>query len=191
MMLKKLMENIRGNNCLKNKHIRKMFKLDLIREESDLHQYKNLLNAMAALFYTNHQMTDVGGMFEKWRQVYANLKKQKRPKIPIIDTELANKQYKASQKQQEEAPVVVQEIEDSVRSMNSDDVADQHAKKFLDLIRKVGPHSKQILNYSYPPLLYQRGEEDEDESQEHEGECDEEEEDDNSHIMGDSDNQLP
>jgi hypothetical protein len=50
------------------------------------------------------------------------------------------------------------------------------------------------LNYSYPPLLYQRGEEDdEDESEEHEGECDEEEEDDNSHILGDSDDmvQLP
>jgi len=54
MMLKKLMENIRGNTGLKNKYIRQMFKLDLIREESDLHQYKNLLNAMAALFYTNH-----------------------------------------------------------------------------------------------------------------------------------------
>ena len=37
MMLKKLMENIRSNNGLKNKYIRKMFKLDLIREESDLH----------------------------------------------------------------------------------------------------------------------------------------------------------
>jgi hypothetical protein len=44
----------------------------------------------------------------------------------------------------------------------------------LDLVKKVGPFSKQILNYSYPPLLYQRGEEDEDESEEHEGECDEE-----------------
>ena len=101
MMLKKLMENIRSNNGLKNKHIRKMFKLDLIREESDLHQYKNLLNAMAALFYTNHQMSDIGSAFEKWRQVFANLKKQKRPKIPIIDTDLANKQYKASQKQED------------------------------------------------------------------------------------------
>ena len=37
MMLKKLMENIRSNNGLKNKYIRKIFKLDLIREESDLH----------------------------------------------------------------------------------------------------------------------------------------------------------
>ena len=33
----------------------------------------------------------------------------------------------------------------------------------LDILRKIGPHSKQILNYSFPPLLYQRGEEDEDE----------------------------
>lgn len=31
------MENIKGNAGLKNKHIRKMFKLDLIKEESDLH----------------------------------------------------------------------------------------------------------------------------------------------------------
>jgi hypothetical protein len=66
-MLKKLMENIRGNNFLKNKHIRSTFKLDKIREEDDLHDYKNLLNAMAALFYTNHQMSDVGGAFERWR----------------------------------------------------------------------------------------------------------------------------
>lgn len=114
MMLKKLMENIRGNNFLKNKHIRSTFKLDKIREEDDLHDYKNLLNAMAALFYTNHQMSDVGGAFERWRIAFQNLKKQKRPKIPIIDTELANKQYKASQKEAEEAPVVVQEIPDSV-----------------------------------------------------------------------------
>ncbi len=95
---------------------------------------------MAALFYTNHQMSDIGGAFEKWRQIYANLKKQKRPKIPIIDTDLANKQYKASQKQEEAAPVVV--IADSARSITSDDLADQYAKKFLDLVRKVGPHSK-------------------------------------------------
>ena len=62
-MLKKLMENIKGNAGLKNQHIRKMFKLDLIKEESDLHSYKNLLNAKAALFYTNHQMSDVGEAF--------------------------------------------------------------------------------------------------------------------------------
>jgi hypothetical protein len=32
-------------------------------------------------------------------------------------------------------------------------------------LRKIGPFSKQILNYSYPPLLYQRGEEEEDEEE--------------------------
>ena len=134
-------------------------------------------------------MSDIGSAFEKWRQVFANLKKQKRPKIPIIDTDLANKQYKASQKKEEAPPVM--EIADSARSITSDDLADQYAKKFLDLVKKVGPHSKQILNYSYPPLLYQRGEEDdEDESEEHEGECDEEEDDDNSHILGDSDDMV-
>lgn len=37
---------------------------------------------------------------------------------------------------------------------------------------KVGPFSKQIMNYSYPPLLYQRG----DDSEEDEGEDEEEEE---------------
>jgi hypothetical protein len=61
----------------------------------------------------------------------------------------------------------------------------------IDLLRKIGPHSKQILNYSYPPLLYQRGEEDEEGevSVEHEGECDEDEEDEeyNSHMMDDLD----
>lgn len=33
------------------------------------------------------------------------------------------------------------------------------------------------MNYSYPPLLYQRGEEDEDDESVCEGECDEDEED--------------
>ena len=77
----------------------------------------------------------------------------------------------------------------SEKSLDSDEVADRGAKKFIDILRKIGPHSKQILNYSYPPLLYQRGEEDEEESVEHEGECDEDEGDDthNSHMLGDSD----
>jgi hypothetical protein len=34
------------------------------------------------------------------------------------------------------------EIADSARSITSDDLADQYAKKFLDLVKKVGPHSK-------------------------------------------------
>lgn len=64
-------------------------------------------------------------------------------------------------------------------SINDEDAKrDKEAKKFIEALRKIGPFSKQILNYSYPPLLYQRGEEDEDdESACGEGECDEDEED--------------
>jgi len=40
-----------------------VFKLAEIREEHDLHKYKNLLNAMAALFFTNHSMSALGGCF--------------------------------------------------------------------------------------------------------------------------------
>ena len=58
-MLEKLMENIRTNQQLKNQHIRQQFKLNLIREEHDLHQYKNLLNAMAALFYSKNCVQDL------------------------------------------------------------------------------------------------------------------------------------
>lgn len=39
-------------------------------------------------------------------------------------------------------------------------------KGFLKDLMKVGPHSKQILNYSYPPLLYQRGDDSEEEMEE-------------------------
>lgn len=53
------MDNICNNQALKNPFIRAQFKLNEIREESDLHQYKNLLNAMAALFYTNHCAKDI------------------------------------------------------------------------------------------------------------------------------------
>ena len=44
-------------------------------------------------------------------------------------------------------------------------------------MRKIGPFSKQILNYSYPPLLYQRGDDEEEEETIDHGECDEDEED--------------
>ena len=55
----------------------------------------------------------------------------------------------------------------------------------MEHLKKIGPFSKQILNYSYPPLLYQRGEDEEDDSAENEGECDEDEEEEeyNSHMM--------
>ena len=48
---------------------------------------------------------------------------------------------------------------------DTDTKIDKAAKRFIDGLRKVGPHSKHILNYSYPPLLYQRGD-DEDEDDE-------------------------
>ena len=37
---------------------------------------------------------------------------------------------------------------------DTDAKIDKAAKRFIDALRKVGPHSKHILNYSYPPLLY-------------------------------------
>jgi predicted aconitase len=53
-MLHKLMGNLAGNTLLRNVNLRNKFKLDRIKQESDLQNYKNLLNAMAALFYANH-----------------------------------------------------------------------------------------------------------------------------------------
>jgi len=41
-------------------------------------------------------------------------------------------------------------------------------KAFLEDLKQIGPYSKQILNYTYPPLLYQRGD-DEDEDDDGEG----------------------
>ena len=57
---------------------------------------------------------------------------------------------------------------------NEDQMQDNFLKGFLKDLNKVGPFSKQILNYSYPPLLYQRG----DDSEEDEAVGEEEEEDD-------------
>jgi hypothetical protein len=37
---------------------------------------------------------------------------------------------------------------------NQDQKHDMYVKNFLKDLSKVGPFSKQILNYSYPPLLY-------------------------------------
>lgn len=78
--------------------------------------------------------------------------------------------------------------------LDSDTQADRRAHKFLEQLKKIGPFSKQILNYSYPPLLYQRGEDEEDGSAENEGECDEDEEEEeyNSHMMDEMEmDQLP
>jgi hypothetical protein len=70
-LLKKLMENLHGNPALQNVHVQEQFKLHGIREETDLHNYKNLLNSMAALFYTNHRMNDVTLLFYMWRDAAA------------------------------------------------------------------------------------------------------------------------
>merc|ERR1719506_3568274 len=55
---------------------------------------------------------------------------------------------------------------------DEDQLQDAYVKGFLKDLMKVGPFSKQIMNYSYPPLLYQRG----DDSEEDEGEDEEDEE---------------
>lgn len=62
-LLKKLIDNIKNNHALKNDQVRTQFKLQLIEREEDLRKYKNLLNAMAALFFTNHRMKDVSSFF--------------------------------------------------------------------------------------------------------------------------------
>jgi hypothetical protein len=67
MLLQKLMENLRGNPALQNVYIRHIFKLEQIRGESDLQEHKNLLNSMAALFYTNHRMGTVTQLFFQWK----------------------------------------------------------------------------------------------------------------------------
>ena len=56
----------------------------------------------------------------------------------------------------------------SSSGLNDDAKRDQEARHFLDDLKKIGPYSKQILNYSYPPLLYQRGD-DEDEEEDGRG----------------------
>jgi hypothetical protein len=58
-LFNKLIVNLSSNSNLQNESIKKKFKLHLIKDEEDLHNYKNLLNAMAALFYTNHKMNDI------------------------------------------------------------------------------------------------------------------------------------
>jgi len=83
-LLKKLIENLGGNPALKNKSIREQFKLDDIKSEEDLHDYKNLLNAMAALFYTNHRMQDVTVLFYLWKEASAAIQASKQQKSSNI-----------------------------------------------------------------------------------------------------------
>ena len=58
-LFNKLIINLNSNSNLQNESIKQKFKLFLIKDEEDLHKYKNLLNAMAALFYTNHKMGEI------------------------------------------------------------------------------------------------------------------------------------
>ncbi len=40
---------------------------------------------------------------------------------------------------------------------DNDQVRDKQMRLFLDELKQIGPQAKNILNYTYPPLLYQRG----------------------------------
>jgi len=111
-LLKKLIENLKGNPQLQNENVREQFKLHGIRKEADLHNYKNLLNSMAALFYTNHRSNDVTLLFYMWRDAAiakmqqaeksadksghdkSGQDKKGKPAAPMmqIDTELANEE---------------------------------------------------------------------------------------------------
>ena len=55
------------------------------------------------------------------------------------------------------------EGEDNILDDDDDMMMSHQLKTFLDDLKQIGPYSKQILNYSYPPLLYQRGDDEEDE----------------------------
>ena len=65
-MLRKLIDNVNTSFALKNQDVRGAFRLNNIKVESDLHEYKNLLNAMAALFFTNHSMSTLSTIFKQW-----------------------------------------------------------------------------------------------------------------------------
>jgi len=43
-----------------------------------LHNYKKLLNSMAALFYTNHKLNDVTLFFFKWHEMAMVRKEEKK-----------------------------------------------------------------------------------------------------------------
>ena len=47
-----------------------------------------------------------------------------------------------------------EQVETVETGANEDKEHDKYVKNILKDLAKVGPHSKQILNYSYPPLLY-------------------------------------
>jgi len=168
-LMKKLIENLQGNPSLQNEYIRDQFKLHGITAESDLHNYKNLLNSMAALFYTNHRMNDVTLLFYMWRDAAIAKMKEKAKKgkdasnekkgkaVPAIeiDTELANQEvfhnYNYQNHEELEEP---SEIENDPQnnmihiegeeSMLGDDNSDggMSEKNFLAELKEVGLVSK-------------------------------------------------
>jgi hypothetical protein len=94
-----------------------------------------------------------------------------------IDTDLANKEvfenYANNEIEQVDqnndinaAEMIQPSQSDTPKSLlDSDALKDKGAKKFLEGLKKIGPFSKHILNYSYPPLLYQRGDDEEEEDE--------------------------
>jgi len=182
-LLKNLIENIRTNPALKNEHIRNAFKLREISEEEDLHDYKKLLHAMAALFYTNHRLNDVALLFYLWRRAAHQRQEASSKKAVQIDTELANAGYKDAESDEEEFPSEIvpaaqeQHMMIHIEGDDEDILADEDGDKardtanleFLEQLKQVGPSAKQILNYTYPPLLYQRGDDEDDYDEEEDG----------------------
>ena len=146
---------------------------------------------MAALFFTNHRMKDVMSLFKQWRKATSDRRskaddearivsqKKKFSQKPIeIDTELANQevfenyaeQYRNNEVEKREDEDEVQQVpsDETPKSLlldDSDALKDKGAKKFLEGLKKIGPFSKHILNYSYPPLLYQRGDDEEEDEE--------------------------
>lgn len=90
-----------------------------------------------------------------------------------IDNETSKEENTPDKEEDVEAVEQNEESESDQEYKDEDQLQDAFAKGFLKDLLKVGPFSKQIMNYSYPPLLYQRG----DDSEEDEGEGEEEEED--------------
>lgn len=159
-----------------------------------MHNYKTLLNAMGAIFYTDHGMKQTQSkMLRAWMQAFKdsrtasgadsqmNVREQSRAVPAIqIDTELANKEYEDHNMEQldeddmqpasaamniegdEESHSSDFSVPSGVDPNDKDQVQDHLVQRFLKELPKVGHYSKQILNYSYPPLLYQRGDESED-----------------------------
>ena len=64
-----------------------------------MHNYKNLLNAMGAIYFADHGMKNgLSNAFSAWVQLARNkmsMKKEPSRAVPAIqiDTELANKEY--------------------------------------------------------------------------------------------------